>query len=140
MHVDRARRMLLPSRGEVRHLDERPEGEVNRRGFLGSILAACVAPAIVRADSLMRIVPIGLSLLIPEQYGDYMSYGGDEAWMDAATIPEPARRDADRMLDRMALQLGRPVVAREYVWFRRGHRDQSDPLGQRAYVGAKGWA
>lgn len=31
---------------------------VNRRGFLGSILLAGVAPAIVRADSLMRIVPI----------------------------------------------------------------------------------
>lgn len=30
---------------------------MTRRGFLGSILAAAVAPAIVRADSLMRIVP-----------------------------------------------------------------------------------
>lgn len=30
---------------------------MNRRSFLGSILAAAVAPAIVRADSLMRIVP-----------------------------------------------------------------------------------
>jgi hypothetical protein len=30
---------------------------VNRRGFLGSILALAAAPAIVRADSLMRIVP-----------------------------------------------------------------------------------
>lgn len=28
---------------------------MNRRGFLGSILALGVAPAIVRADSLMRI-------------------------------------------------------------------------------------
>ena len=28
-----------------------------RRGFLGSILALGAAPAIVRADSLMRIVP-----------------------------------------------------------------------------------
>lgn len=33
---------------------------MNRRGFLGSILAACAAPAIVRADSLMRIVPMDL--------------------------------------------------------------------------------
>ena len=31
---------------------------MNRRGFLGSILAAAAAPAIVRADSLMRIRPI----------------------------------------------------------------------------------
>jgi len=30
---------------------------MNRRGFLGSILALAAAPAIVRADSLMRIVP-----------------------------------------------------------------------------------
>lgn len=31
---------------------------MNRRGFLGSILALAAAPAIVRADSLMRIVPL----------------------------------------------------------------------------------
>jgi len=30
---------------------------VNRRGFLGTILAAACAPAIVRADSLMRSIP-----------------------------------------------------------------------------------
>lgn len=30
---------------------------MNRRGFLGSILAVAIAPAIVRADSLMRIIP-----------------------------------------------------------------------------------
>lgn len=30
---------------------------MTRRGFLSSILALCAAPAIVRADSLMRIVP-----------------------------------------------------------------------------------
>lgn len=29
---------------------------MNRRGFLGSILVGCAAPAIVRAESLMRIV------------------------------------------------------------------------------------
>lgn len=29
---------------------------MNRRGFIGSILAAAAAPAIVRADSLMKIV------------------------------------------------------------------------------------
>lgn len=37
---------------------------MNRRGFIGSILAVCVAPAIVRADSLMRIVPRDLTLLL----------------------------------------------------------------------------
>jgi len=30
---------------------------MRRRGFLGAILATCAAPAIVRADSLMRVVP-----------------------------------------------------------------------------------
>ena len=31
---------------------------MNRRGFLGAMLAACAAPAIVRAESLMRIAPV----------------------------------------------------------------------------------
>lgn len=46
---------------------------MNRRGFLGAMLAACAAPAIVRADSLMRIVPrdtliaeFDFSLLTPQ--------------------------------------------------------------------------
>lgn len=30
---------------------------MNRRGFLQACLAACVAPAIVRADALMRVIP-----------------------------------------------------------------------------------
>jgi hypothetical protein len=41
---------------------------MNRRGFLlgaGGILAAAAAPAIVRADSLMRIVPRDTDLLWP---------------------------------------------------------------------------
>jgi hypothetical protein len=37
---------------------------MNRRGFIGSILAACAAPAIVRAESLM-ILP-SRKLLVPE--------------------------------------------------------------------------
>ena len=36
---------------------------MNRRGFLGSILALGVAPAIVRADSLMRVVPREMVML-----------------------------------------------------------------------------
>ena len=38
---------------------------MNRRGFLGSILELGAAPAIVRADSLMRIVPRGALVLPP---------------------------------------------------------------------------
>ena len=30
---------------------------MNRRGFLASMFAACAAPALVRAESLMRVVP-----------------------------------------------------------------------------------
>jgi polygalacturonase len=37
---------------------------MDRRGFLGSMLAACAAPAIVRADSLMRVIPIS-TIVIP---------------------------------------------------------------------------
>lgn len=36
---------------------------MNRRGFLGSILALGAAPAIVRADSLMRIVAPGTTVV-----------------------------------------------------------------------------
>lgn len=39
---------------------------MNRRGFLGSIIAACAAPAIVRADSLMRIVARDATVIAPE--------------------------------------------------------------------------
>ena len=38
---------------------------MNRRGFLGSILALSAAPAIVRADSLMRVVPVNLLVAGP---------------------------------------------------------------------------
>lgn len=40
---------------------------MNRRGFLGSILALGAAPAIVRADSLMRIIPLDQGVIL----GDY---------------------------------------------------------------------
>ena len=39
---------------------------MDRRGFLGSILALAAAPAIVRADSLMRIVPRETTLITGE--------------------------------------------------------------------------
>jgi hypothetical protein len=34
---------------------------MNRRGFLAGMLAACAAPAIVKASSIMRVVPIVVS-------------------------------------------------------------------------------
>ena len=39
---------------------------MDRRGFLGSILALGLAPAIVRADSLMRIVPRETGIILIE--------------------------------------------------------------------------
>jgi hypothetical protein len=45
-----------------------------RRGFLGSILAACAAPAIVRAESLM-ILP-SRKLLLPDTIRIFVN--GDE--------------------------------------------------------------
>lgn len=39
---------------------------MNRRGFLQSCLIACAAPAIVRADSLMRILPSSTSIYLPQ--------------------------------------------------------------------------
>ena len=39
---------------------------MNRRGFLQSCLIACAAPAIVRADSLMKIIPIKTKIIQPE--------------------------------------------------------------------------
>jgi hypothetical protein len=49
---------------------------MNRRGFLASCLALGAAPAIVRADSLMRIVPVETTILpaswIEQQIGARM--------------------------------------------------------------------
>lgn len=41
---------------------------MNRRNFLTSMLAACAAPAIVRADSLMRIMPRDATMLTEAQF------------------------------------------------------------------------
>lgn len=38
---------------------------MNRRSFLSSCLALAAAPAIVRADSLMRIVPRKVAVIVP---------------------------------------------------------------------------
>lgn len=46
---------------------------MDRRGFLGSILAAAVAPAIVRADSLMRVVSRDTWLWLPGVAGNYFT-------------------------------------------------------------------
>ena len=45
---------------------------MDRRGFLGAMLAACAAPAIVRAGSLMRIAP---ALIVTDQTVVIAQYG-----------------------------------------------------------------
>jgi len=50
---------------------------MDRRGFLGSILALAVAPAIVRVDSLMRIVPRETSVWTIESTPGGIWYSGE---------------------------------------------------------------
>lgn len=42
---------------------------ISRRSFLGAILGAAAAPAIVRADSLMRVVAPKTTILVPGELG-----------------------------------------------------------------------
>jgi hypothetical protein len=70
---------------------------MDRRGFLGVILAAAAAPAIVRADSLMRIIPMETKLIIEWDLGASLgmtawtlSRDGGKTW--AQFSPEPDGR------------------------------------------------
>lgn len=49
---------------------------MNRRGFLSGMLALGAAPAIVRADSLMKLIPTTTSVL--EYEADFAWYSGYE--------------------------------------------------------------
>src|SRR4051794_14876117 len=83
----------MPGTGRVAAVEARPVSAgdlMNRRSFLSAILAAGVAPALVRADSLMRIVPRettlftvggqaaidGLDLSLRSIVGDLLSHAG----------------------------------------------------------------
>jgi hypothetical protein len=68
---------------------------MNRRGFLQSCIALAAAPAIVRADSLMRVIPREATVILPQGFGlaqikregssiPYMTI--DEAQMASATV------------------------------------------------------
>lgn len=48
---------------------------MNRRGFLASCLALCAAPAIVRADSLMRVIPRETGVISDVAY-EWTQYAG----------------------------------------------------------------
>ena len=62
---------------------------MNRRGFLGGILAIAAAPAIVRADSLMRVVPRETTVWIGVDVG---AVPGDIAILTPAAITREALR------------------------------------------------
>lgn len=80
---------------------------MNRRGFLGSILALGAAPAIVRADSLMRIIPRDIGILIgAEVTAEVMTYGNRLLTIDQIT------RQALEILHKNALFVRK--VNREY--------------------------
>lgn len=54
---------------------------MNRRSFLGSIIAAAAAPAIVRADSLMRVVPRDALLLHEYSNNVWLDAQPSNVWM-----------------------------------------------------------
>ena len=55
---------------------------MNRRGFLGSCLALAAAPAIVRADSLMRIVPRDAGVIVMS-----LDYPGTQTFVVTGVSP-----------------------------------------------------
>lgn len=67
---------------------------MSRRGFLGSILAASVAPAIVRAQSLMPVRPLG-ALILPGSgqlsYRNAGSFGPYDAEWRERKMQNPPR-------------------------------------------------
>ena len=71
---------------------------MNRRGFLGAILAAAAAPAIVRADSLMRIVPRETEVL------DWVAKGKTNR--DIGEILGMSPRTVNKHLEHIYVKLG----------------------------------
>lgn len=62
---------------------------MNRRGFLSALLSAGAAPAIVRADSLMRIVPLEVEVLTLDQIRKSADWARrhavpEHAWLEKA--------------------------------------------------------
>lgn len=66
---------------------------MNRRNFLAAMLAACAAPAIVRADSLMRIAVPRQELTLPKFGEKSMHFDGvgDYLEVDASTLEYSAK-------------------------------------------------
>jgi hypothetical protein len=72
---------------------------MDRRGFLGSILLAAVAPAIVRADSLMRIVPLDTAVVLPSAAQSMLAeLEAADAFAAGLQLREWSQYDIDRMV------------------------------------------
>ncbi len=69
---------------------------MNRRGFLGAILALGAAPAIVRAESLMRIKPV----LLPGDDFQYFPGLGVALPRNALITPTILAQEALEILER----------------------------------------
>ncbi len=86
---------------------------MNRRGFLGSILAACAAPAIVRADALMRILP---KELVVDAY--YIGVGAYDVAFTSAdlslSLDDFSRRIIQPAMVALSRQVDRDVFRRLY--------------------------
>lgn len=69
---------------------------MQRRSFLGAVLASFTAPAIVKASSLMQVrAPGGFKaseggLLVPDPFGTLQYSDDGVTWVDATDAPQPA--------------------------------------------------
>ena len=94
---------------------------MNRRGFLVGILAAGMAPAVVRAASLMKVVsPAGL--VAPEFYfsfdDEFVARYLRPAMMELANrIDREALQWDSKMLESLALTPKRPYVIERPIFF-----------------------
>jgi hypothetical protein len=81
---------------------------MNRRGFLGAILATCAAPAIVRADSLMRIVPRRTYVLTLDDV-TFTAVGGNGAFVDNIVMMNELKAEMLRHAIPTLVLAGRPL-------------------------------
>jgi hypothetical protein len=88
---------------------------MNRRGFMGAILAACAAPALVKASSIMRVRPDGL--WVPDQNGVFTCAGlliADDSLADA--MAEGIVRNGQiGTLDRFTMYTSRAEYPRAFL-------------------------
>ena len=87
---------------------------MDRRGFIGSILAACAAPAIVRADSLMRVMPRDVAIIQIEPALDSPLWGKGIATLES----ERRLRELEKDIETIALGSGFTGILNGIVYYR----------------------